>query len=176
MYYKVEIEDHVRIPPNMFGMDPIEAIQKKLSDTYEGYIHKEIGIVIDVISVSEVGEGTIISGDGEIYYNTKFSVIVFKPEMQEVLVGKIRDIADFGVFLNLGAMEGMIHISQTMDDFVTFGKDKVLLGKESKHTLKVNDICRAKVIAISYKEINNPRIGLTMRSKGLGKLEWLKAE
>jgi DNA-directed RNA polymerase subunit E'/Rpb7 len=63
-----------------------------------------------------------------------------------------------------------------MDDFVTFGKDKVLLGKETKNTLKVGDICRAKVVAISYKDLSNPRIGLTMRSKGLGKLEWLRAE
>ena len=176
MFYKVNIEDHVRVPPNMFGLGAEEAIQKKLSDLYEGYISKELGIVIDVISVSKIYEGVIIPGDGAIYYKTEFSVIVFKPEMQEVLVGSVRDIADFGVFLNLGAIEGMIHISQTMDDFVTFGKDKVLLGKETKNTLKVGDICRAKVVAISYKDLSNPRIGLTMRSKGLGKLEWLRAE
>ncbi len=174
MFYKVEVKDHVRIPPSIFGMDVIEAIKKKLTDGYEGHISKDLGIVIDIDEIREVGEGVIIPGDGAIYYQTTFSMIVFRPELQEVMLGKIRDIADFGAFINIGPLEGMIHISQTMDDFVTFGKEKVLVGKDTKHTLKVGDVCRAKIIAVSYKDINNPRIGLTMRSKGLGKLEWLE--
>ena len=56
-------------------------------------------------------------------------------------MGKIKDIADFGAFINIGPIEGMIHISQTMDDFVSFSKDKTLAGKESKKVLKVNDLC-----------------------------------
>ncbi|MEK6868091.1 MAG: DNA-directed RNA polymerase, partial [Nanoarchaeota archaeon] len=66
--------------------------------------------------------------------------------------------------------------SQTMDDFVSFGKDKVLVGKESKRTLKVGDVCKAKIIAISFKELTNPKLGLTMRQGGLGKLEWADEE
>ena len=38
--------------------------------------------------------------------------------------------------------------------------------------MKVGDICRARIIAVSYKEITNPKIGLTMRQQGLGKPEW----
>ena len=67
----------------------------------------------------------------------------------------------------------MIHISQSMDDFVSFGKDKVLLGKESKRALKVSDLCRARIIAVSYKDISNPKLGLTMRQAGLGRLDWI---
>ena len=63
--------------------------------------------------------------------------------------------------------------SQTLDDFVSFSKDKVLLGKESKKSLRVNDLCRARIIAISYKDISNPKFGLTMRQQGLGRLDWV---
>jgi len=70
----------------------------------------------------------------------------------------------------------MIHVSQTMDDFVSFSKDKTLAGKETKRTLKVNDICRARIIAVSFKDILNPKLGLTMRQQGLGKLDWIKEE
>jgi DNA-directed RNA polymerase subunit E' len=55
---------------------------------------------------------------------------------------------------------------------VTFSKDKVLSGKETKQSLKIGDICKARVIAISFKDITNPKIGLTMRQPGLGKPEW----
>jgi len=90
-----------------------------------------------------------------------------------VVYGKIKDIADFGAFINIGPIEGMIHVSQTMDDFVSFSKEKVLQGKDSKRSLKVGDKCKARVIAVSYKDLANPKMGLTMRQKGLGKLEWI---
>src|SRR3972149_4147543 len=93
--------------------------------------------------------------------------------MQEVITGKIKDIADFGAFISLGPIDGMIHISQTMDDFVSFAKDKVLSGRDSKRTLKVGDMCRARVIAVSFKDPMNPKIGLTMRQPGLGKTDWI---
>ena len=70
----------------------------------------------------------------------------------------------------------MIHISQTMDDFVSFSKDKTLSGKETKRVLKVGDVCRARIIAVSFKDVLNPKLGLTMRQQGLGRLDWLKEE
>ena len=71
-------------------------------------------------------------------------------------------------------MRGMIHISQTMDDYVTFSKSGVLTGKESKQNLKIKDLCKARIIAISYKNIREPRIGLTMRQPQLGAIAWSK--
>jgi len=70
----------------------------------------------------------------------------------------------------------MIHVSQTMDDFVSFSKDKTLAGKDSKRMLKVGDVCRARMIALSFKDISNPKLGLTMRQSGLGKLDWIAEE
>ena len=96
--------------------------------------------------------------------------------MQEVIPGVIKDIADFGAFMSIGPIEGMIHISQTMNDFVSFTKDKVLQGKETKHTLKVGDKCHARIIAVSYKDVANPKLGLSMRQVGLGKLEWISED
>ena len=61
-----------------------------------------------------------------------------------------------------------------MDDYVSFSKDKVLTGKESNRSLRVNDKCKARVVAVSYKDITNPKIGLTMRQDGLGRLDWVK--
>ena len=126
--------------------------------------------------MKEIGEGVIIPGDGASYYDVTFELLTFKPEMQEIVVGKIKDIAEFGAFINIGPIDGMIHISQTMDDFVSYSKDKTLSGKESKRTLKVNDLCRARIIAISFKDVLNPKLGLTMRQTGLGRLDWIKDE
>lgn len=176
MFYRSTIKDHIRIPPNYFEFKVEEAIIKKVKEKYSGYINKDIGIIIDVVKVDSVGQGVIIPGDGASYYEVEFELLTFKPEQHEIVFGRIKDIADFGAFMNCGPIEGMIHISQTMDDFVSFSKDKTLAGKESKKVLKVGDLCRARIIAVSFKDITNPKIGLTMRQAGLGRLDWLEEE
>src|SRR3989344_3932314 len=176
MYYKTELKDHIRVPPNLFDRDKEEAIVARVKKKYDGYISNELGIVIDVSNIKEIGEGAIIPGDGSAYYEAVFELLTFKPEMQEVVVGKIKDIVDFGAFITLGPIDGMIHVSQTMDDFVSFSKEKTLAGKESKKTLRVNDVCRARIVAVSFKDPLNPKLGLTMRQQGLGRLDWIEEE
>ncbi|MBS3097906.1 DNA-directed RNA polymerase [Candidatus Woesearchaeota archaeon] len=174
MFYKIELKDHIRVPPNLFNLSLEEAVTQRIKKKYDGHISKELGVVIDVSEVGEIGEGVLIPGDGAPYYDTKFRLLTFKPEMQEVVLGKIKDIADFGAFITLGPIEGMIHISQTMDDFVSFSKERTLSGKETKKTLKIADKCRAKIIAVSFKDTTNPKLGLTMRQPGLGRLDWVE--
>jgi len=176
MFYRTTFQDHIRVAPKLFGLPAKEAVTKQIKKKYDGFISKDLGIVVDVSNVNEIREGIIIPGDGAAYYDTTFELITFKPEMQEVVLGKIRDIADFGAFIHMGPIEGMIHVSQAMDDFVSFSKEKVLSGKDSKRTLKVGDRCRARIIAVSFKDVGNPKLGLTMRQEFLGKLEWLEEE
>jgi DNA-directed RNA polymerase subunit E' len=176
LFYKVKLKDHIRVPPNKFSMELENAIISEIKSKYSGFISKELGMVIDVAGVDEVGEGIIIPGDGASYYDTSFELLTFEPTMQEVVLGKIKDIADFGVFFSLGPIDGMIHISQTMNDFVSFSKDKALAGKDTGRSLKVNDKCKARIVAISYKDITNPRLGLTMRQAGLGKDDWIETD
>lgn len=174
MFYKVKAKDHIRVPPKMFNLSKKESVLANVKLTYEGYISKEMGFVVNVVSVGEVKEGVIVPGDGAAFYETEFELLMYKPEMNELVYGKVRDITDFGAFLDIGGAEGMVHISQSMDDFVSFSKDKVLQGKKTGQSVKVGDRCRARIIAISYKDMNNPKIGLSMRQEGLGKLEWLE--
>jgi DNA-directed RNA polymerase subunit E' len=176
MFYKVKAKDFIRVPPSMFNLKTKEAVLANVKSTYENFISKEMGFVVNVIDVGDVKEGVIVPGDGAAYYDTEFELLTFKPELNELVFARVRDITDFGAFLDLGGTEGMVHISQSMDDFVSFSKDKVLQGKKSNQSIKVDDKCKARIIAVSYKDLNNPKIGLTMRQEGLGKLEWLEQQ
>jgi DNA-directed RNA polymerase subunit E' len=147
-----------------------------LNAQFDGFVSKDLGFVLGVTDVKNVKDGILIPGDGAAYYETLFSLICFKPELNEVVFGKIGDITDFGAFINIGPIDGMIHVSQTMDDFVSFSKSNVLTGKDSNKILKVGDPCRARIIAVSYKDITNPKIGLTMRQHRLGALSWIDEE
>ena len=172
MFYAVKLKDHIRVPPTEFDKELDGAVISQVKEKYSGYVSKDFGYVIDVIQLSGVEDGVIIPGDGAAFYRATFELLVYLPELQEVMLGKVRDITDFGAFLSVGPVEGMIHIGQTMNDFVSFSKDKSLQGKESKRSIKVGDKCFARVVAVSFKDITNPKIGLTMRQEGLGKPEW----
>jgi len=175
MFYLTEVEDYVRVAPRFFGLPTVESVERQLIETYSDYYDKELGRVISVINVLEVGEGIIIPGDGATYYNSKFKLLTWKPELHELVYGIISEITNFGAFIDMGIMRGMIHIGQTMEDYVSFSKANSLLGKSTKRNLKQGDFCLARIIAISHKG-DEPKIGLTMRQPGLGKLEWIKED
>lgn len=173
MFYIAEVEDHVRVEPRHFGLATKDAVAEQLEESYVKTMHKELGFVISVIGVKEVGEGIIIPGDGAAYYKSLFTVLVWRPELHELVPGVIKEITNFGAFMQIGPTQGMIHISQTMEDFVSLSKTGNLQGKMSKRSLNVGDSCLARIVAISYKG-GEPKIGLTMRQPGLGKVEWLE--
>jgi DNA-directed RNA polymerase subunit E' len=173
MFYITAIEDYVRVSPELFALPVDEAILKQLQISYKDFVNKDLGSVVAVLDVMDVGEGVIIPGDGAAYYKCSYKILNYIPELQELVYGEISEITNFGAFMNVGAMEGMIHVSQTMDDFVSFSKSNTLIGKNSKRSLKKEDLCLARIIAISYKSADQPKIGLTMRQPGLGKIDWI---
>jgi DNA-directed RNA polymerase subunit E' len=172
MFYIYEIEDYVRVAPSLFNLPTDEAVAKQLNEKYEHFVDKDIGSVITVLNILDVSEGIIIPGDGAAYYKSTFKLVTFKPELQELIFGEVSEITNFGAFMDMGIIEGMIHISQTMDDYVSFNKSNTLLGQNSKRVLKKGDLCLARVVAISFKT-DQPKIGITMRQPGLGKLDWI---
>ena len=176
MFYQTEVQSFIRVSPVKFGVPTPQAVLEELREQFENYVSKELGIVIGVSSILTIGDGIIVPGDGAAYYDTHFKLLTYKPEIHEIVLGEVTDITDFGAFLSLGPLDGMIHVSQTMDDFVSFSKANVLTGKETKRTLKIGDKCRARVIAVSYKDVANPRIGLTMRQPLLGNLHWIEED
>jgi DNA-directed RNA polymerase subunit E' len=173
MYALSEVDGVVRVEPKLFGKDLNESIAEQLKVTYLGQTNNELGRIIKIIDVLKIGEGIIVPGDGAAFYKVTFTAIHFLPEVHEIIEGEIRDIAKFGAFIEFGPFEGMVHISQTMDDFVSISKEGTLLGKDSKKMLKKGDKVRARIVAVSIKDTDDPKIGLTMRQEYMGKLEWI---
>jgi DNA-directed RNA polymerase subunit E' len=173
MFYLLDVEDHVRVEPKHFGLPTKEAIEKQLEEDFVDSVSKEFGYVVAVLEIGEIDDGVIISGDGAAYYNSKFKLLVWKPELHELVYGTVSEITNFGAFMQVGPARGMIHISQTMEDYVSLSKTGTLSGKASKRSLGPKDDCIARVVAISYKA-GTPKIGITMRQPGLGKLQWIE--
>ncbi len=175
MYWLVTLEDEIRVSPEKLGEEIEKAVEKSIKETYEGTTHREAGIFLSLVKVEEIGEGKIYPEDPAVHFPARFTMLVWKPVDKEVVEGEVVDVTEFGVFVRIGAADGLVHISQVMDDYVSYdAKNSMLVGKNTKKTLKEGDKVRARIISISMKEEN--KIGLTMRQPGLGALHWLERE
>jgi len=177
MYRILTVEDKIRVPPTKLQMNVNMAVKESIAEQLEGTLDPRLGVVLAVISIENVGEGKIVAGDPGVYYLTQFKLLTFKPELNELVYGEVIDNTEFGAFVRIGPMDGLVHISQLMDDFVSFDqKNSVFLGKESKRTLKEKDKLKARIISISFGRGEENKIGLTMRQPGLGTLQWIEDE
>ncbi|MEM0481157.1 MAG: DNA-directed RNA polymerase [Candidatus Aenigmatarchaeota archaeon] len=174
MYKILKIRDSIKVKPVHFGANIVEAIEKDLKEKYTGYIFNN-GIILKVLKILNYSRGKLLPLDPNIHFIVEFEALAFVPEIGEVVVGKVIDITKIGAFVRIGPLDGFIHISQVMDDFITFDeKNKILVGKNTKRTLKIGDVVRAKIISISKEQ--GIKIGLTMRQPGLGSLVWIEKE
>lgn len=179
MYYLTKIEDTVRIPPYKFE-DPLEEVAiETLNETYNGRLDKKLGLLVSVNNIEVIGEGKVIMGDGAAFHEVVFNAVFFKPELYEIINGEVIEIAEFGAFIRIGPMDGLVHVSQVTDDYINYdSKRGALLAKESKKTLEEGNFVRARIVAVSLKgkSTKETRIGLTMRQPNLGRFEWIEDE
>ena len=177
MYKKMRLADTVRIAPELLG-EPVEkAVKLALRDKLEGLVDKKIGAMVGVKDIVEVGEGHILAGDGGVYYDVVFDALTFMPEMQEIIEGSVVEVVEFGIFVGIGPLDGLVHVSQLTDEFVSYDeKNSRLVTKESGRSVTEGDRVRARIIAVSLneREPRDSKIGLTMRQHALGKMEWIE--
>ncbi|HOI39464.1 MAG TPA: DNA-directed RNA polymerase [Methanobacterium sp.] len=174
-----EIDDTVRIPPNRFDEPLDEVASEIINETYVGKIDKKMGLMVTVKDIKEIGVGKVIMGDGAAYHEVVFTALFFKPELHEIVEGEVIEVTEFGAFIRIGPMDGLVHVSQVTDDYINYdGKRGALIGKESKKTLEEGNRVRARIVALSLKgkSSKETKIGLTMRQPNLGRVEWIEKE
>jgi len=178
MFKLLTLEDTIRIPPKRFG-DPLkDAGHEQLRMKYEGMVDDELGYVVAVANIKVNPTGKIIPGDGATYHRVSFSLLTFQPKIQEIIEGEVVEIADFGTFIRVGPVDALLHVSQLMDDFISYDeKQGVLMGKESRRKLSTGDHVRVRITAVSLaRGGGSGKIGVTARQPFLGKLEWINED
>jgi len=178
MYYVLSCNDRVRLPAQFFSMKLEEALTQILREKYERRVNKDTGVSLAVWNVKPEGDGLVIPGDNAAYYDVKFDTLTYLPQINEIIESEVSEVVEFGGFVTLGPIEGLVHLSQIANDFLTYNKKtQTFVGRESKKFLKKGDHVFAKISTVSMKNnIPETKIGLTMRPDGLGKDEWISAK
>jgi DNA-directed RNA polymerase subunit E' len=179
MYKRVRLKDTVEVPPEHLADVTPERVKRLLQDKLEGRMDEDVGSVVSISEVHEIGDGTVLPSRPGVYYEAEFDAVTFDPPMQEVVDGTVVEVVEFGAFVGLGPVDGLLHVSQISDEYLAYdGENQQLASTESNATLGVDDAVRVRVVTKSIDE-RNPRdskIGLTAKQPGLGKHGWLREE
>lgn len=177
MFELVEIEDTVQVPPERFDEEREKVVLDILRESYEGLVDNDLGVILSITAVEEIDIGKVVMGKASSFHNVAFTALVYKPRLHEIMPGEVVEIVDFGAFVRLGAMDGLVHVSQIADDYINYDdKKSALVGKETNRKLKEGDKVKTRIVSISMSKGERGKIGLTMRQPGLGKLEWIEEE
>ena len=174
IYYIAEVRDTIRVIPKRFGEDLETVVLEICRETFEGSVSRDLGLTIVVIDILDIGPGRLIPGDGAAFYDVIFTTLNYLPEDREFVLGEVVEVTDFGVFLRLGCIDALCHVSQVADDFYSYSsKEGSLLGRESGRRISVGERVRARIIAVTIGK-SNIRVGVTMRQPGLGLEKWVE--
>jgi DNA-directed RNA polymerase subunit E' len=179
MYKRVRLKDTVEVPPRHLADVSPELVKRLLQDKLEGQMDEKVGSVVSVSEVHDIGQGAVLPNRPGVYYEAEFDAVTFDPQMQEVVDGEVVEVVNFGAFVGIGPVDGLLHVSQISDEYLAYDEEnQQLASRESNRTLTVGDAIRARIVTKSIDE-RNPRdskIGLTAKQVGLGKHGWLQEE
>ena len=179
MYKRVRLKDTVEVPPRHLADVSPQLVKRLLQDKLEGQMDEDVGSVVSVTKVHDIGDGAVLPNRPGVYYRAEFDALTFDPQMQEVVDGEVVEVVNFGAFVGIGPVDGLLHVSQISDEYLAFDEEnQQLASRDSNRVLSVGDSVRARIVTKSIDE-RNPRdskIGLTAKQPGLGKHGWLKEE
>ena len=178
MFSVSTLVDIVRIPPTLFGTTLKKAAENILKSKYESMINQDLGYIIMIMGDKVEPLGKMIPGDGGTFHRVEFQALTFYPKLQEIVIGELVDITDFGAFVRIGPTDALLHLSQVMDDYLKSDvASGMILANQSGRTLKVGSTIRARITAVSLgKAASMGKIGITCRQPFLGADEWIAEE
>ncbi len=171
MFRLVRVRDVVRVPPTDFGKDLKEIAYTQLRERYIGKVSQDLGLIVGVWDIEVEPEGEILPADGATYHYAEFTLITFYPMRDEVVEGPVSNVQRYGIFVTIGPIDALVHISQLGDDRFVYDHAKgTFTGEQTKVTIGLNDIVRGQITSVSIAPPSTIKVGMTLRRPGLGKV------
>ncbi|XP_014238077.1 DNA-directed RNA polymerase III subunit RPC8 [Trichogramma pretiosum] len=108
MFVLTEFKDTVQILPHKFKKKLNDAITNELNRKLANKVFYKVGLCIALHDITHISESFIVPGDGSSHTKVNFRFVVFRPFIDEVIVGRIRSCDSEGVHVTLGFFEDII--------------------------------------------------------------------
>uniref|UniRef100_A0A6M2DMN0 DNA-directed RNA polymerase III subunit RPC8 n=1 Tax=Xenopsylla cheopis TaxID=163159 RepID=A0A6M2DMN0_XENCH len=108
MFILSEFKDVIRITPDLFNIPLKEAIIDELNAKLANKVVLNVGLCIALFDIIEIKDSIIQPGDGSSFTEVKFRYIVFRPFIDEIIIGKIKSCNNDGVQVSLGFFDDIL--------------------------------------------------------------------
>ncbi|XP_061425951.1 DNA-directed RNA polymerase III subunit RPC8 [Lethenteron reissneri] len=102
MFLLVEMSDTVRIPPWNFGVKLNEAVTSELNKKLANKVVYNVGLCVCLYDITKMEDSFVFPGDGASHTKVHFRFVVFRPFLDEIIIGKIKCCSQEGVQVSLG--------------------------------------------------------------------------
>jgi len=103
MFVLTLLADTIRIPPNLLAKPTLTSVQTEIEKRYPNKIIVDVGLIICPYGPPlEVGDGILAPGDGGAHHQVIFQCVVFRPFVEEVLIGTVLSSHEGGITVSVG--------------------------------------------------------------------------
>ncbi|GJN07467.1 hypothetical protein PR202_ga25300 [Eleusine coracana subsp. coracana] len=184
------IEHDLPMPPHLLNRPLLDAIKAELERLFLDKVIPNLGMCVSVYDIRSIEGGSIHPGEGFSTYTVSFRLLMFKPFVGEVLVGRISGYDDKGLHVSLDFFSDICipgHLMQYDTIRVPDGRWMLKTEDGDELYLDLDDEIRFLVSSIKYpsvpveqKEDDPPfapmQIVGSIKGDGLGLLAWWAAD
>mmetsp|Transcript_36211 Transcript_36211/g.59052 ORF Transcript_36211/g.59052 Transcript_36211/m.59052 type:complete len:330 (-) Transcript_36211:42-1031(-) len=103
MFVLTLLADTIRIPPHLLAKPTLTSVQTEIEKRYPNKIIVDVGLIVCPYGPPlEVGDGILVAGDGGAHHQVVFQCVVFRPFVEEVLIGTVTESHERGVTVSVG--------------------------------------------------------------------------
>ncbi|PIK42755.1 putative DNA-directed RNA polymerase III subunit RPC8 [Apostichopus japonicus] len=153
MFVLAEMTDTVRIEPWLFHLKLNDAIKFELHKKLANKVVHNVGLCIALHDITKLDDSHVIPGDGASHTKVHFRYVVFRPFIEEILVGRIRSCSREGVHVSLGFFDDILIPPDSLQQVSRFDETEQVWvwqyeSEDGTHDLfmDINEEIRFKVV------------------------------
>jgi len=108
MFVLSEMKDVVQVKPFNFVHNLKSSLEFGLNKKFANKVVHNVGLCISLFDIIEIGDSYILPGNGASHTPVTFRFIVFRPFIDEILTGKIKQCTREGVYVSLGFFDDIL--------------------------------------------------------------------
>lgn len=108
MFVLSTFKDIIRVSAEHLGSPIEEVLAEELNRRLANKVVLNVGLIICLHDILEIGESHIFCGDGAIHTRCVYRMIVFRPQIGEVICGTLRSSSKEGLNISLGFFDSIV--------------------------------------------------------------------
>eukprot|EP00897_Mesotaenium_endlicherianum_P005428 jgi/Mesen1/4913/ME000246S04147 len=154
MFVLVSLKDTFRIHPQDLNRPHLQSVTGEIRKTYyDKVVVPEHGLCISLYDIQSVEGGFVFPGDGAPRFTVKFRMVMFRPFVGEVLVGKLTGCDPTGLYVSVGFFGDIYipeHLLQAPSTFDEEERLWVWKFNENDMFMDLDEQVRFRVAQVKY--------------------------